>query len=291
MVIREFGVWIVVLLGLGLGLAGPAASAGKTEKKDFPNVLHDEKWSVSAGGFLSDFDTEVRWSPSGPLGALIQLEDDLGLAEEIDTVFVAGTYRFSRRHNLSFSFSKLDRTADRIIDERIEFGGIIYDVGADVHTEFDTSWFRVKWKYNVSDIDNLAAGYSLGLSTFDIALLLDGEATVDDPNNPGETRIERKEEQGDFIAPIPVIGIYIDYALTPRWILRAGGDVMKLSIGQHSGRVLEFSFGSDYRLTRLMGIGLGLTALDIDYEQEEAGERLAVDYRISAITAYLNFAF
>jgi len=40
-----------------------------------------------------------------------------------------------------------------------------------------------------------------------------------------------------------------------------------------------------------MGLGLGLTALDIDYQQDETGERLAVDYRISAIVAYLNFAF
>jgi len=286
---RKLGVWIVVLLGLGL--AGPAAAAGEKEKRDFPNVLYDDKWTLSAGGFLSDFDTEVRWSPSGPLGAVIQLEDDLGLDEEIDTFFVGGRYRFSRRHRLGFSYSSLDRTADRIIDERIEIGGITYDIGAEVHTEFDTSWFRVRWEYNVSDSDNLAAGYSLGLSTFDIALFLEGDATVDDPDNPGQSIIERREQQSDFIAPIPVVGIYMNHALTPRWILRAAGDVMKISIGKHSGRVLEFSFGSDYRITRLMGLGLGLTALDIDYQQDETGERLAVDYRISAIVAYLNFAF
>jgi hypothetical protein len=60
-----------------------------------------------------------------------------------------------------------------------------------------------------------------------------------------------------------MLGFYLDYAVSTRWIVRFNSEVTDLNIGEHSGRVLQSSVAIEYRLGDLLGLGLHLGSMDL----------------------------
>ena len=127
------------------------------------------------------------------------------------------------------------------------------------------------------------------VNVFDkIDLLLDGEVQIGDPMNPV---FERRVEDANVIAPIPLVGMFINYGVHPRVLIRASAEALDLSIGDHAGRVLQSAFGAEYYFSKLFGLGLLLTSNDINYSQNTEDKKLKVEYRITAVNIYISFAF
>jgi hypothetical protein len=286
--IKQLACWVgLVVLFATCSTASAAESNGKNPK--YVGTQITDRWVVRAGIFSAAFDTEAAYAPATVLGAIIRLESDLGLESQVDTAIVAGRYRFNDRHQIGFSYASLDRSAAKVIDEDIPFGDYVFKAGSGLATKFGTSMFRVKWKYNVAEGDRLAAGFGLGLSTFAIDLGLNGSIEVDDGS--GGQVLRTAEEGGDFIAPVPLIGMWIDYAIMPRLLVRASVEAVSFSISGNSGRVLDSAFLLEYYFTRLFGLGFGLTSTDIEYGKDEDNKFLRVNYRIDAFQTYLSFVF
>lgn len=286
--IKQLAWWVILLVAFATcSTASLAGSKGKNPK--YVGTQITDRWVVRAGFFSAAFDTEAAFAPAKVLGAIIRLEDDLGLDSQVDTAIVAGRYRFNDRHQIGFSYASLDRSASKVLDKDIEFGDYVFKSGSNLSTKFGTSMFRVKWKYNVAEGDRLAAGFGLGLSTFAIGLGLNGTIEVDD--GTGGQVLRAAEEGADFIAPVPLIGMWIDYAIMPRLLVRASVEAVSFSISGNSGRVLDSAFLLEYYFTRLFGLGFGVTSTDIEYAKDEDDKFLRVSYRIDAFQTYLSFVF
>jgi hypothetical protein len=87
------------------------------------------------------------------------------------------------------------------------------------------------------------------------------------------------------------VGFFLDYAVSPRWVVRFAADIVDLSISEHRGRVLEADFAVEYAVTDLFGIGAGLGGTDIEYRSEEEDETFGIRYRFSYLGAYAVFSF
>lgn len=286
--IKHLGAWFAVLAVLGAcSTASLAETKGKNPK--YVGTQITDRWVVRAGAFSAAFDTEAAFASASVLGVVIRLEDDLGLESQVDTATVGGRYRFNENHQIAFSYADLDRSATRVLDKDIEFGDYVFKAGSGLSTEFGTSMFRVKWKYNVAEGDRLAAGFGLGLSTFAINLGLEGQIEVDDGN--GGQLLRSAQEGSDFIAPVPLVGMWIDYAIMARLIVRASVEAVSFSVSGNSGRVLDSAFFLEYYFTRLFGLGFGLSSTDIEYGKDDENKFLRVDYRIDAFQTYLSFVF
>jgi hypothetical protein len=270
-------------------LVAAAAKAQDDEAASTAVQRLNSTWRVAVGTNLIDFDTVAAWSPKGLAGAVIILEDALGLDQQSSTGALEVGYRINRRHSLSLSVTDLERTASRTIDEEISWGDYIFRANGTVSSELDTRIFRLMWAYDFSESDRLQAGVLAGLSTFDLGLKLEGEARLED--GEGEEWVEGVVEGADAVAPVPVLGFYLGYALTSRGILRLEADLIDLSIGSHSGRVLEASFSYEHSFSKLVGIGVGIGGTDLEYQSDEDDERFGIRYRFSYAGAYLNFTF
>lgn len=270
-------------------LVAAAAEAQDDEPASMAVRRLNSKWRVALGTNLVDFDKVAAWSPNGLAGAVIILEDALGLEQRSTTGALSVGYRINRRHSLALSVTDLERTAERTIDEEISWGDYVFRADGTVSSELDTRIYRLMWAYDFSESDRLQAGVLAGLSTFDLGLKLEGEARLED--GEGEEWVEGVVESADAVAPVPVLGFYLGYALTSRGILRLEADLIDLSIGSHSGRVLEASFSYEHSFSRLFGVGVGVGGTDLEYESDEGNERFGIRYRISYAGAYLNFTF
>jgi len=281
--IRRTAISLLLLL---LAASGAAVARDKTkERKHFDARPITSRWRVVGGTFLSTFDTRVAYSPRGLVGGFIQAEDDLGLSEEINTFGASARYRLSDRHRLEAAFTLIDRTATRTVTDQIDWGDVVYEVGAEVTTGLRTNLFSVKWKYSFSDSGRLDAGLSAGLSTFEIDASLSGQGTINGVPKAGAT------EGAAFVAPVPLIGFWVDYAFSPRWIMRASAESIDLSIGSNKGRVLQTQFSAEYYVSKLVGLGFGLSGIDIEYTQDENNKRIGLNYQIKSFTGYLSFVF
>ena len=286
--IRRFAASCLIFAALG-GCISASSAESSDKRSKFVGTHITDRWAIRAGAFSAAFETEAAYSPTNVLGAIIRLESDLGLESQIDTAAIGGRYRFNDRHQLGFSYTNLDRSASRVLGKDIEFGEFTFKAGSNLSTQFGTSMLRLKWKYNVAEGDRLAAGFGLGLSTFAIDLRLDGTIEVDDGG--GNQVLRAAEEGGNFIAPVPLIGMWIDYAITPRFLVRGSVEAVNFSISGNAGRVLDSAFFFEYYLTRLFGLGFGFTSTDIEYSNDEDDKFLRVNYRIDAFQTYLSFVF
>lgn len=285
-------VLVVVVI---LGLASAAAVAQEltdevvTKREEFDAKPLTSKWTVRVGGSLSSFDTSVAWSPAGLGGSVILLEETLGLESSTDNFMLGLDFRFNGRHSIEFAATDVRRSALKEIDEEIEWGDYLFRAHGEMRSQLNMSVASLKYKYDFSDSGRLNAGFSAGLSTFSIEAVISGEARLEDDDE--SEWVEGVVERADVIAPVPVFGFFLEYAATPRWILRSYAELIDLEVGDHAGRLIQVGMTAEYVLTDTFGVGVGLGGIDLEYRGEKKKEKFGVDYKVKSLGAYLSWVF
>jgi hypothetical protein len=220
-----------------------------------------EKFGANFGVFMSTTDTSFRVG-SG-VGLDIDVEELLDL-DTTSTVFrTDALWRFSknRRHRLDFTWFAFKRDGTKQIgqDITIEDGDgnpITIDAGTTVNAFFDLDIYEVAYSYSFFQDDriDLAAGLGLYIMPLDFGLKATG--LIDE------------EGSAKFTAPLPVLGLRMDFALTPQWFIRTGSQIFYLKYENFSGSVLEFRAALEYNPWKHVGIGLGFDSLVVKVEAD-----------------------
>ena len=277
----------VALAALVLGALAPGAHAQLPGQTHDRRVLSD-RGGISLGGFLIDFRTDAAVGTETLLGTRIRLEDDLNMDDDRSTVRLDGFYRFSARHSVEYSLVDLSRKGSAVIDEEIEFEGVTYEVGAAVDSKFDSRLLKLVYRFSFINDGKVDAGISAGLSTFSFDLELAGIGTIDDGTNGTTEGFVR--EDAALIAPIPVFGLFVSYAITPRFVFRADASFFGIEFGDYEARLVDGRALVDYFFTEHFGIGGGFNATSVDV-QRRGDQPFSVDYRFSGLLAYLAFVW
>jgi len=185
---------------------------------DYPLVA--DRWGVGIGGYAADLDTSISVGVGELLGTTFNLENVLGLEENQRTWQVLGFYRIKAKHTMQFSYLELNRSADRVITEAIEYDGISYAAGVRIQTVFDMSLFKVTYRYSFLNNGRVDTGFQTGLSIFSFDTSIAGQgAELADQGNPVGV-VEGQEADAGIIAPVPSIGFFIDFAAYKWMIVR-----------------------------------------------------------------------
>jgi len=256
------------------------------------NQAGDSPWEtfgVNLGVFISSTDTSFRLG-SG-IGLSIDAEEALGL-DATNTVFrTDAMWRFTdnRRHRLDFTWFSLNREATRQIGQDITFedkdgNPITIVAGTKVESNFDLDIYELAYSYSFFQDDriDLAAGIGLFLMPLDFGLRATG--------------VVNEDGSASFTAPLPVFGLRMDVALTPKWFLRTGSQIFYLEYDNFTGSVLEFRAAVEYNPWEHVGIGLGFDALKVALEAD--GEDYPsidfkgnVDFAYTGLQLYLRCFF
>jgi len=78
------------------------------------------------------------------------------------------------------------------------------------------------------------------------------------------------DEEGSekFTAPLPVFGLSMDVALTPKWFIRSGAQVFYLQYDNFTGSILEFRTALEYNPWKHVGIGVGFDTFGLRLEAD-----------------------
>ena len=261
--------------------------AGWSEQSDLEGRPW-EKVSVNLGVFFSAVDSSFRIG-SG-VGLDIDVEDLLDL-DSSNTVFrTDAMWRFSenRRHRLDFTWFAFRRDGSRQIAGDITIGEgddqITIDAGTTVEAFFDLDIYELAYSYSFLQDDriDLAAGIGFYVMPMDFGIKASG--LVDE------------EGSKRFTAPLPVLGLRMDVALTPKWFLRSGAQVFYLEYENFTGSVLEFRAAVEYNPWEHVGIGLGIDSLSVNVEAEgedwpEIDFKGNVEFDYAGVQLYLRLFY
>lgn len=279
-------VWVLVLLSL-LTMAPAAGALAATSRGDDSRVISD-RWILEAGTYLPNFSTDASVGTGAVIGTLVRAEDELGL-EDRGTLFrTVGAYRFNSRHAIGVGYWAFGRNGERKIDEKIEFDGNLYDIGAKLTSSFDTQYIRADWRYSFLRTQRGETGINLGLSTYSLKVELRGVASVDD--GMGGTILEAAAAEKKVFAPVPTFGMFVNYAVRPTIIFRASFNFLDLDTGDLEGNLTESAFLFEWYPSRHVGVGGGISATKIEVKN---GGKDPYDftYDLSGFLAYVSFAF
>jgi hypothetical protein len=266
-------VWLAALLS---GAVGAQAQEQGTQPW--------ERASLSIGGFVSTTNSELQLnSDTLGAGAVVDLENGLDLDSSYTSYRIDGFYRFgsTRRHQIEAHYYRSNRDGERLLDQTYQIGDTVFPAGSGVTTDMDVWFLNVNYAYAFLQDDRVRLAAAVGLHTTGISFKISG------------TGIGVEEE--DVTAPLPVIGLRGDVALTQRWRLWAAADVFYLEYDAFKGALLDTGIGVEYLPFKNLGFGLGLNAVRYRLEAD-GGEDLAdingeVRYDFAGALLYLKFFF
>ena len=173
-----------------------------------------------------------------------------------------------------FSFN---RDGTRTIDETIDFGDRTFAINTVVNSDAQSRHREGRYTFAPVIKERGFVGLTAGLYVAQTMLSL-SEATL------GTAQTE------DLTAPLPVIGVRGQYAITDRIKLRGSLEVFGIDTGDVSGHLNDFNIAADYGFGKRFAVGLAYNdvAMDIDASEGGSGFRGALDWGYSGWLLYLN---
>lgn len=259
------------------------ASATLAHAED-PRSLPWEKASLSIGGFVSTTNSELQLNSDAlGAGAVVDLENGLDVDSQFSTYRIDGFYRFgsTRRHQIEMHYYRSDREGSRVTDREYQIGDTVFPAGSGVKTDFDTWFFNVNYAYAFFQDDRVRLSGAVGLHTTGIKVKI------------ASTNLGAEEES--VTAPLPVIGVRADIALTERWRLWGATDLFYLSYDNYRGGLMDAAIGVEYLPFKHLGFGLGLNAVKYRLEADGDGDlgdiNGEVRYDFAGALLYLKLFF
>lgn len=261
-------------------------SSAAAEENGLPRdtrVLGDRfMFSVSAS--LVDLDSNV--AAGRTLGAIIDIEDSLGFDPEITSLGLSGFWRFTKsgRQRFSFTIADYDRNASTVVRGTVP----IFDIEffGTLKSKFVNRYASLMYQYSLINNGKTEAGLAAGLGTYQYDLSIAGEAViVDEPD-----KAEFRSESVGIVAPVPVVGVYINQALRKNLVLEIATSTMDLKLGEHDGRILNTSVSLNWFFSRHVGAGIGISASDVEY-RNDSDVKFGVSLRQNSLSAKLSAVF
>jgi len=244
-----------------------------------------ETFKIRIGGYLvSRNDTVLSATTDSLVGAKINLQDDLGMDNKTSSFRLDGHYRFNDFHKLEFSYYNIKNSTTKVTEREFTFNGASYTAGAEVGAHLNLNIFKLNYAYSFYHNEKVELAVAAGLHMLGTKTGIYGLAT----KNDGEKRYT--EENVKFLAPLPVIGFRIGYAVTPRFHVNGSFDYFGIAYDDYKGTFTDILITAEYQLydNWSAGVGLNITALDLKIQDKALYE---AEQNITGFLAYVAYSY
>ena len=184
-------------------------------------------FEVGARGhyWFPSLDGTVKVDEGGIIGTKIDFDKDLGIDDEnypsIEAFIGLGN------HHLSLTYTNIDYSGKKTLTRDINFEGETYRVGDLVSSSIEYSMLDLHYQYDLLDLENILAGFSVG-GVLQVKYL-DGDVSL---------KTTGIDEQEDFTLPIPMVGLNLHMGIL--------ADILEARV---RGTWIGYSGNSIYELT------------------------------------------
>lgn len=243
----------ICLFALMIILYSLSVNAGEKENKDKPW----ERFSLSLGGFSTTINSDVGLGAKG-LNLEVNVEDALDMDSSVSVFRVDGLWRFSRnlRHRLDLGWFDISRDSSTTLLQDITIGDTIFPLGTEVTSSFDLQIFKGAYSYSFFQDDRMDMGVSFGIFVMPVDFEIDASGLFEG------------HEKESITAPLPVLGLRADFAITPKLFLNYSFEFFYLEYDQFKGAVTSAELALEYKAFKYLGFGIGLDSFKLHIEAE-----------------------
>ena len=182
---------------------------------------------------------------SKSVGLEVSPEDALGLDSSVSAFRADALWRFTsnRRHRFDLSYIDLRRASTKTLEADIQIKDRVFSTGTTVDSLFDVQVIKAAYSYSLFQDERFDLGLSGGLYVMPIRIKL------------SSTSSGAAEDEG-ITAPLPVLGLRFDFAITPKFFLKESIDVFYFQYQNFSGGLFDAKVGLEYNIWKHFGVGV-----------------------------------
>lgn len=264
---------------LALGIVTSNAVAAEAEK-DAAVYAFPDKWMLRAGAYIIDgSDTQFSVVGEAGLGTVIDYSRDLG-GESRDTIpRIDAYYRFNPRHRIDFTSFSIDRAGSRTLSIDVTIDGEDYNVSETINSDIKYTLYRLGYGYSFyhSSKTELTLTAGLNFTSYDLKF----------ENSAGD-----KSSAADVTAPLPMFGLRMGYAITPKWSVHYVSEAFFIEIEDTiKGAMINYELSTEYKLFKHFAIGAGLARLGTSVEVDDDNWKGKVSDSYRGYTIFGTFYF
>jgi hypothetical protein len=234
---KVIGIYVIVFT---LAFLSPLVVAAEEGGKPW------ERFSLNVGGFITNLNSDFRiGSQTLGTGVDVNVEDALGLDSSVFVFRADALWRFTsnRRHRFDLNYYDLRRSSSKTLQADIQIKDQTFPVGTTVDSLFDLKIIRGAYSYSLFQDNRFDLGLSVGAYVAPIKIRLSSSSSG-------------AVEEESITAPLPVLGLRFDFAITPKLFLKQNIDVFYFQYENFQGGLFDAKVGLEYNIWKYVGVGI-----------------------------------
>ena len=241
-----------------------------------------DKYMIRLGAYIVD-GTDTQFSVSsdvGGIGTVIDYQRDLGGENGATIPRIDAYYRFNERHRIDFTAFSIDRKGSRTlaVNPPIQIGNEDF-AGGTLNSDIKYTLYKLGYVYSFYHSSRVELGLSAGLNitSYDLSF----------SNAAGD-----KVETADITAPLPMFGLRLGYAITPKWYVHYISEAFFIDFADTvKGALLNFELNTEYKLLKNFAIGAGVARFSTNVEVNDNSWKGKVSDSYRGFTVFGTFYF
>jgi len=266
-------------------VASPVLAQSSGAWSDLP-----DRFQIDTGYYRMEATTVLRLNGSGTSGSDIDLERDLGVAPEVDTIWLDATWRVGRRHQLKLAYTKLDQERkDYTIARDFAFGGQTFNAGLSAHTTSGADVLSAYYRFAAYRNERFEIGPAIGIGGLWVKAGIRATGTITAPGGSDTSRTV--EEDASTSSPTGAIGAYTNARPTKRLVLHADFLYIKVKPENAEASLIDWRLGADYYFFRHAGLGVQYKYNNYQYDRGLLSTTLGGEITYQGFQGFLSFLF
>ena len=263
-----------------LCFAGPQLTVAAESEELHPFL--ERGFSLDVGVFFPDRELDLRVR-----GSLDDINREIDfdrrrLIKSSDDVFAAElSWRFRDRWSIIGQYFKSKDRNSATLEEEIEWGDVVFNAGVSAATGTDFSVTRIFVGRQLDTNKFHEFGIGGGIHWLHIGAFIEGEIRIN-----GMSAAARRSVSEE--APLPNIGAWYMYSISPRWALRARLDLLSADVGDYDGLLVNTSLGLNFQAFEHFGIGLNYNYFKLDIGIDKSNWRGDIETVYDGVYLYAS---
>ena len=247
------------------------ATTALAEKPGFGDAF-----TFRIGAMDSRADAIFRYTDDGRPETELDLSD-LGMDDSKTALWLGGTWQFTDRWSLGFTYNKFDSDGENVSEYSGNFGDVNFTVGSTLTSSFTSKLYIVDLTWDFLKTDNAHLGIGIGAHVADLSAELG--ATISASINGNPTMINFGTDTATVTAPLPNVSLIGGFTLGDQVYVRASAGYFSLNYNEYDGELLSVRAGIEWRPFDRFGVGAGYqyVQMDLQVDNSRSDEKYEID--------------
>lgn len=263
-------------------LCSAASSLTVAAESDDVHPYLENGFSLDIGIFYPDRELDLQVN-----GSLAGINDEIDFGERArlqgaDDVFSAQlSWQFAGRWSIIGQYFSSSDSRRAVLEEDVEWGNVVFGAGSFAALGIDFSLSRIFFGWHFDTNKRHEFGIGGGIHWLHIGAYIEGEIRIN--GTPVSARRTASAE-----APLPNIGVWYDYSISPRWAFRSRFDLLSADIGDYSGVLVNVAVGVNFQAFEHVGFGLNYNYFELDTGVNKSNWRGNIETTYDGVYVYAS---